>query len=152
MDMRLGTWNIGSLYRVASLMTVSTELSRYRLDLVEVQVRWEGSGNAPAGEYTFCYGKGNKNHEMGTGSSVHKGTISAVKRVVFVSAGISYIILRGRWFHIIVLSVHDATEDKTDYVKDSFYQELERIFHKFPKYYMKILLGEFSAKVGREGI
>jgi hypothetical protein len=35
-------------------------------------------------------------------------------------------------------------------VKDSFYEELERVFDKFPKYHMKILLGDFNAKVGRE--
>jgi exonuclease III len=45
MDMRFGTWNVRSLYRTGSLMTVSRELSRYRLDLVGMQeVRWEGSG------------------------------------------------------------------------------------------------------------
>jgi hypothetical protein len=37
-------------------------------------------------------------------------------------------VLRGRWCHIIVLNVHAPTEDKTDYVKDSFYEELERVF------------------------
>jgi hypothetical protein len=66
---KIPTWNIRSLYRVGTLRTVSRELSRYRLDLVEVQeVRWEGSGTIPAGEYTFFYGKGNENHELGTGS------------------------------------------------------------------------------------
>jgi hypothetical protein len=64
----------------------------------------------------------------------------------------SYIILRGRWCHIIVLNVHPPTEDKTDDVKDSFYEELEHAFDKFPKYHMKILLGDFNAKVGREDI
>jgi hypothetical protein len=38
-----------------------------------------------------------------------------------------------RWCNIIVLSVHAPTEDKTDDVKDSFYEELEHVFDKFPK-------------------
>jgi hypothetical protein len=50
--MRLGTWNIGSMFSVGSIMTVSRELSRYRLDLMSVQVIWDGSGTEPA-EYTF---------------------------------------------------------------------------------------------------
>jgi exonuclease III len=63
----------------------------------------------------------------------------------------TYIILRGRWYDIIVLNVHAPREDKTD-VKNSFYGKLERVFDKFPKYHMKILLGDFNAKVGREDI
>jgi hypothetical protein len=63
----------------------------------------------------------------------------------------SYIILRGRWCHI-VLNVHAPTEDKTDDVKGSFYEELEREFDKFHKYHMKMLLRDFNAKAGREHI
>jgi hypothetical protein len=66
MEMRLGTSNVRSLYRAGSLITVSKELSKYRLDLVGVQeVRWEGGGTEREGEYTFFYGKGNENHELG---------------------------------------------------------------------------------------
>jgi hypothetical protein len=53
---------------------------------------------------------------------------------------------------IVVLDVHSPTENKTDNMKGSFYYELERVFDKFPKYHIKILLGNFNAKVGREGI
>jgi hypothetical protein len=52
---------------------------------------------------------------------VHKRIISAVKRVGFVSDRMSYIILRGRWCHTIVLNGHAPTDDKIDDVKDSFY-------------------------------
>jgi hypothetical protein len=37
-------------------------------------------------------------------------------------------------------------------MKDSFYEGLERVFDKFPKYHTKILLGDFNAKVGKENI
>jgi hypothetical protein len=151
--MRFELWNVRSLYRVGSLMKVSRELSIYMLDLVGAQeVRWEGGGTEPAGEYTFFYRKGNEDHELGTGIFVHKRIISAFKRVEFVSERMSYIILKGRWCHIIVLNIHSPTEDMTDDVNDSFYEELERVFDKFPKYHMKILLGDFNAKVGREEI
>jgi hypothetical protein len=83
---------------------------------------------------------------------VHNRIISAVRRVEFVSDRMSYIILRGRWCHIIVLNVHAPTEDKTDDVKDSSYQEFEPVFDKFPKYHLKLLLGDFSVTTGRENI
>jgi hypothetical protein len=63
----------------------------------------------------------------------------------------SYIILRGHWFHIIVLNVHAPTEDKIDNVKDVC-EELECIFNRFFKYHMKMLLEDFIVKVGREDV
>jgi hypothetical protein len=36
-----------------------------------------------------------------------------------------------------------------DDMNDSFYEELEHVFDKLPKYHMKILFGDCSAVVGR---
>jgi hypothetical protein len=58
---------------------------------------------------------------------VHSRIISAGKRVEFVTDRMSCMIY----------------ED---------YEELELAFDKFPKYHMKILLGDFVAKVGKEDI
>ena len=64
----------------------------------------------------------------------------------------SYIVLRGHWCNIIVLNVHAPSEDKSDDSKDSFYEDLEQVFDHFPKYHMKIVLGDFNVKVGRENV
>jgi len=51
-----------------------------------------------------------------------------------------------------VVNVHAPSEEKSDEAKDSFYEELEQVFDQFPKYHMKVSLGDFNAKVGRENI
>jgi hypothetical protein len=45
--------------------------------------------------------------------------------------------------------VYDTTEDILTSVKNSFYEELELTFSKFPEHHMKLLLGDFTAKVDR---
>jgi hypothetical protein len=67
MGVTFGTSIVRSLYRARSLRTVAEEISKYKIDLVGVQeVRWDRGGTEPAGEYTFFYGMGNENHELGT--------------------------------------------------------------------------------------
>ena len=58
---------------------------------------------------------------------MHHRTVSAVKRVEFVSDRMSYIVLRGHWCNI-VLNVCAPSEEKSDNSKDSFYEELEQAF------------------------
>jgi hypothetical protein len=81
---------------------------------------------------------------------VHKRIISAVRRVEFVRDRMLYII-RCRWC-ITVVNLHAPCEDTSDDIKDSFYEELGRVFYQFPRHDMKILLGDFNAKVGTQAL
>jgi hypothetical protein len=145
--MRFGTWNLRSLYRSGSFMTVARELARYILDLVGVQeVRWDKGGTVRAGECTDFYGKGNECHQV---FFVNKRIVSAIKRVEIASDRISYMVKRGCWCNSMVLNAHAPTEEKRVYSKDSFNDELKQVFDHIPKYKMKILLGDFNANLGR---
>jgi exonuclease III len=47
---------------------------------------------------------------------------------------------------------HTPNEEKNDESKDTFYDELQQMFDHFSKYHMKILFGDFNAKLEREDI
>jgi hypothetical protein len=53
-------------------------------------------------------------------------------------------------YKLHLVGVQEVRWDGGDTMKT--YEELEYIFDKFPKYHMKILLGDFNANVGREDI
>jgi len=75
--------------------------------------------------------------------------VLAVKRVEFVSDRRPYIVLRGLWLNIILsLNGHAPTEEKRDFSRDSFYEELQQVFDHFPQYQIKIPL-DSSAKLRR---
>jgi hypothetical protein len=72
--------------------------------------------------------------------------------VEFISGRLPHIVFRGRWCNVTVLNLHAPREDKTDDVKNSLYEEIGHTFDQFPRYDMKILVGDFSAYVDREDI
>jgi hypothetical protein len=122
---------------------------------VEIQVRSCGStGGQPRGRRHRTYGsiqfffreRGLRIMNLVQDVFVHKRNLSALKRVESVSDRMSYKINTKRSL------VSCLIEDKTDDVKDSFYEDLECTFDKFPKCHKKIFLGDFSAKVGRKEI
>jgi hypothetical protein len=55
-------------------------------------------------------------------------------------------------YNINVLNLHASTKDRSDDIKDSFYDELQHVFNQFPMQHMKILLRDFNEKVWTEDI
>ena len=74
-----------------------------------------------------------------------------IKEQSFVSDSLSYIVLVGRCCSIIVLNVHETSKEKSDSSK-IFSEELEEVFHHFPKCHMEPLFGEFNTSLGRANI
>jgi len=52
--MKIGTWNVRSLYRAGSLKAAAREVAREKLRVVGVwEVRWDKGGTVTAGDYDF---------------------------------------------------------------------------------------------------
>jgi hypothetical protein len=54
MDMRFGRWDVVSTYMATSIIRASRELSRYKLFLMVMEVKWEGSIMEPAEHGNGC--------------------------------------------------------------------------------------------------
>jgi hypothetical protein len=122
---------MGNLWE-CSCKKVARELGKCKFDLVGIQVRWEKRDSEWAEDCTVFYGERNDDHQLGTLFLVLKRIISAVRRAKFV------------------LNVNAPYEDRSNDVKDSFYEELGRVFDHFHRYEIKNLLVNFNMKLGRE--
>lgn len=151
-DLRIGSWNITSLHRAGALRTVVDQLNKYRVDIAAVQeVRWPGNGSCDVRGSTlyYCGGNGNR-HEHGTGFIV-RGRMKE-KVIGFKAANERMCMLRikARMFNIAVVCVYAPTEEKDEETKEEFYEQLELLMDGIPKADVKIVLGDFNAKIGRE--
>ena len=97
--------------------------------------------------YCFFYREGRKS----SGNRIFCTPQNIVSSYL-VSDRMSCIVLRGRRYNIIVLNVHAPSEKKSNDSKDSFYEEFYKVFYHFPKDHTRILLGDFTVKLGREDI
>jgi hypothetical protein len=74
------------------------------------------------------------------------------KKVNIVSDGMSYIILSGHCCDIVVLNVQSPRVDRVYLVNNSFYEAMEQVFVKFPKYHTKNFVRKFQCQSRWEDI
>ena len=83
---------------------------------------------------------------LGCGFAVHRNLRDLVSRFIAVDERLAAIRIKTKCFYISLICAHDPTEDKDDTAKDVFYDNRCR------RSDIKILIGDFNAKVGGEGI
>ncbi|XP_008178654.1 craniofacial development protein 2-like [Acyrthosiphon pisum] len=126
-DLCIGTWNVRSMYRTGTLTTVVSCLERYRLDITAVQeIRRDGSGSIKSQGNTILYSGGEK-HERGVGFIIKDKVLPNVVKFESISDRIWYMEFKCRWFNIVIVNCYAPTEDKSEGVKNAFYDELDRV-------------------------
>ncbi|XP_062717045.1 uncharacterized protein LOC134292171 [Aedes albopictus] len=58
--------------------------------------------------------------------------------------------IKGRFFNFSIINVHSPHTGSTDDVKDAFYAQLEREYHRCPSHDVKIIIGDLNVQVGHE--
>ncbi|XP_067638312.1 craniofacial development protein 2-like [Eurosta solidaginis] len=60
--------------------------------------------------------------------------------------------IKANFFNISFICAHAPTEEKDDEVKNTFYGQLERAYESCSRHDIKVVLGDFNARVGKEGV
>ena len=152
-DLRVCTWNVRSLYRPGAATQLDNVLSNYKADITALQeVRWLGQGCLKQKSCDIYFSGHDSRHEFGCGFAVSGRLRHLVSRFNAVDERLAAIRIKAKFFNISLICAHAPTEDKDDVTKDAFYDRLESLYNKCPKADVKIVVGDFNAKVGKEGI
>ena len=70
--------------------------------------------------------------------------------IFYSSQSYSYLRLKAKWFSCTLINVHAPTNKKNGRVKEEFYNLLEQNINQIANSDIKVMLGDFNAKVGKE--
>jgi len=153
-DLRICTWNVRSLNRPRAAEQLAEVLDCYKADITAIQeMRWDGPGKRKLKNCDIYYGdcyRERKQRLFGCGFVVRGRLRHEVLSFRHVSERISTIRIKAKFKNVSLICVHAPTEDKSDDTKDDFYELLDRTYNQCPSYDIKIVLGDFNAKLGKE--
>ena len=146
---RIGTWNVRTLREAEKLERLKVELAPYSCDILGMaEMHWTGSGELNGGEVIWS-GEENK-HIRGVGLLLSKRAKSALLGYYLVNARIIAARFRGKPLNLSVIQVYAPTSDSTDEEGEIFYEQLEKTLRQLPKKDVKLIIGDWNAKVGTD--
>jgi exonuclease III len=148
---RIGTWNVKTLAQISKLAQVCREMDRYRLEILGLsEVRWKGSGEFRTECNHHLLFSGGTTRNYGVGILLTKSSKKSLMTYNCISDRIIMARFRCKFRNISIIQCYAPTEVDDDEVKDAFYEQLESTTAKLKRSDIKIIIGDFNAKVGSD--
>ena len=149
--LKLGFWNVRTLYQTGKLAQATNELNQYNLDLMGMaEVRWTGSGKhkLATGETIIWSGRQDDNHHEGVAVLLRKTIANTLLQWKPVSERLLYVRFHSKFTKLSVLVGYAPTNDSEEEGKDDFYDSLQAMLEEIPAHDMIIFMGDLNARVG----
>lgn len=149
---RVGTWNVRSLYQAGKVRNVEAERRRLNVDILGLsEVRWPGSGVTRLSDGEIYYsGSNDPNHRAGVAVMVSKQVNGSVVGYVPLSERVMLLRLKTNYRPMNIIQVYAPTADKQDEEVEQFYDQITSLLSMTKRGEVTIVLGDWNAKVGKE--
>lgn len=151
-EMKIATWNVRSIYEEEALRNLTEIMVKYKIEVVALQeTKLLGKDIVKIGKHTL-FKSGGENRMLGTGFILNEVAGKTVVDFEAYSDRMCRIRLRGKYRKISIVNIHAPSEEKDIELKQSFYEDLQSVVNSLPRYDIKIIIGDYNAKIGREEI
>lgn len=149
-EIRVGTWNVRSLFEAGKIDNLELEMERNRVDILGIsEMRWPGSGTCVREKtVTYYSGSSASSHYNGVGVMIKKELMSAVTNFVPLTDRVMLLQLKAKPLNINFLQVYFPTSDASDEDVEAVYEDIHTLERALKKQDVNIFLGDFNAKVG----
>jgi len=150
---RLGFWNVRTMFEAGKLAQVTRELRQYKLNILGVSgTRWTAleSLKTSTGETVLFSGREDNNHREGVAIILQSGVEKSLLEWKPISSKIIKARFCGRRTNFSVIQCHVLTNDADDDVEKHFYNTLQAELSKIPNQDLLLITGDMNAKVGTE--
>ena len=131
---------------------IKKEMKRMNINIVGIsEVRWTGAGQMRYQDCTIIYSGGDE-HQRGVGLILDPVSSKALKGFWAVNDRIIVAKLNGKPFDIGLIQINAPTADKDEEVVEQFYEDLDKSMKQLKSQDIKIVMGDFNSKVGKERV
>ena len=153
--LRIGSWNVRTLYEAGKLAQAAREMGRYSLHICrisETHRSQSGDLNLSTGERFVHSGHDEGPHRGGVGILMSKQAVRTLRywkyegpRIIIASFTTKH-----KGINLNIIHVYASTNEAAEEDKDCLYNQLQSTVENLSKKDVNILMGDMSAKVGTD--
>ena len=149
--LKIGTWNVRTLFQAGKLDNLVQEFDSLKLDILGIaETHWTESGIIQKEEHTIIY-SGGEEHRRGVGIMLNRKTANCLMGYWPISERTLLCKIQARPFNLAIIQCYAPTADQTQETLDEFYSEIEMAIKQTKSDDIVFVLGDFNAKVGNAG-
>lgn len=154
-SLRIGAWNVQTMYETGKCSQVVGEMERYNLHMLGLsEVRWPGHGEKRLQSgYTMYYsGREDNRKEEGVAIVLSKGYRRFCRGVEYhneriISASFS---TSNKNINLNLVQIYAPQNGLLTEQKEEFYRNLQEVVDKLPQKDVNIIMGDANAKIGAD--